>query len=1040
MRWRTPHVLLEILAASIVAILVIAAVGLWRLSQGPVSISFLTPYVSQMLADFPSVKIEIKDTILTWSGWERPVDIRAVGVRATESDGRVIAAVPELSMRLSITALLQGELEPTRLEIYEPVVQLLRTEAGEFQIGVGQQQGQSAGRFDTFANVLFTPMRRDGPLRYLRSVSIIDGSLRVEDRGLGFSWGSPKNFVRLERGVDRVEIQFDLQTDLGDQIPHVRGSGRYFPARNKVEIEGDITGLWPARLAAKAPAFKQLAPIDLPVDASLSLGFDSDRTLKTGQVSISGGSGRVVAPDVFRKPLNIRSVKARGSLKQFPERFILDSFDIDLGGPKLSATAVMTLVDKVAAVNGEVVARGLPVASLRDYWPKGASPGGYAWVSKNMTKGMIREARASLHVVSDTAKDSVRITSVKGRLKTEDLTIHYLRPLPPVTGTFATGRFGADFLTFDVEKGTANGIGVEGGSVKLLGLGSDSEQLDVQVVLNGPLRNALEILDHPRFGYAKELGIEPKRVDGAAATRLRVTLPLLDKLPFSKVQIKAESDLTAVSIPNMMLGGGVAEGNLALQVDNKAMKLAGHAHIAGVPSDISLVRNFVNLDEFLTRATVKATVQPTHLQALDIKLDPYATGPVAVDVKLIEQQNGRSELTGSLDLRSASLALPQLDWAKPPGDDAQGSFVLRIGQGRQFRLERFELAAGALRFHGNADFAKDRKSGFRRVEVESFRLGDTDLRATFRESETGHRQVSIQGASLDGRPLITLNGETDDADPAEPASPMDVTARVDKFIVGDGRSFDKFSASGRHDGRQWSNMNLSAEMKPGRNVQVILNTEVGKQSVVISSNDAGALLNRLNVADGVEGGRLDLVARRPLDEGVGPWTGKAMMQDFRLVRAPTLARLLTLASLTGIRNVLGGGKGIDFKRLEMPYTLKDGNLSIKNARSMGSEMGLTADGDINFTADKINLRGTIVPAYTLNSLLGHIPILGRIFTGKKGSGVFAVSYAVKGSVQKPEASANPLSVLTPGFLRNLSDVVLEGEPDNRSPSEESQDQ
>ena len=1042
MKWRTPHVLLEVLAATIVAILVFGAVAFWRLSQGPVSISFLTPYVTQMLADIPSVKIDVRDTILTWSGWERPVDIRAVGVTATASDGHLIASVPELSVRLSVTALLGGEFEPTRLEVYEPVVQLVRTEAGDFEIGIGQEEGQSADQFGMFSDVLLQPLKRDGPLGRLRRVSIIDGSLRVEDRGLGISWGSPKTFVRLERGADRVDLQFDLQTDLGDQIPHIRGSGRYFPARKEIEIEGDVRGFWPARLAAKAPAFRRLAPIDLPLDLSIRVGLDSDRSIKTGEIELTGGAGLITMPDVLPKTVKVRSVKGRGTLKQFPDRFVLETFDIDIGGPRLNARAVMTLVDKVAAINGEVVARDLPVAALRDYWPKGASPGGLAWVSKNMTKGLIREARTSLIAHANTETESVEIDSVTGRLKTEGMTIHYLRPLPPTTGVFATGRFGADFLTFDIQRGSASGIDVAGGTVKLLGLGSKNERLDVQVALNGPLRNALELLDHPRFGYAKELGIEPSVVTGGAATRLSVGLPLLDKLPFSKVAIRAESDLTAVAIPSMMLGGGIADGNMSLKLDNKAMTLSGRASVAGVPSDISLTRNFQDVDAFLTRATLKASVQPEHHKALDIALDPYVTGPIGVEVELIERVSKTTEISGKLDLQAASLAVPEMGWSKPAGGAGAGSFLIKVGPTQRTRLEKFNLDAGALQVRGNADLAKDRPSGIRRLEVQRFKLGETDLRATFRESERGARQVALEGPTLDARPFLdlkeSLQGKENGA--TTRSSPYDMTARIGEVIVGADRSLRNVSASGRHDGDRWANLILSAEIAPGKNVSVNLATKAGRQTATIVSNDAGALLKRLDVVDGVEGGRLNLVGTRQVGETNGPWKGRAKVQDFRLMRAPVLARLLTLASLTGARNVLSGGKGIDFRSLEVPYTLKDGRLLVENARSMGSELGLTADGALDFGADSIDLRGTIVPAYTLNSLLGHIPLLGRIFTGKKGSGVFAVSYAVKGSVEKPEASANPLSVLTPGFLRNLSDVVLEGKADNRSPVDGLQEQ
>ena len=67
----------------------------------------------------------------------------------------------------------------------------------------------------------------------------------------------------------------------------------------------------------------------------------------------------------------------------------------------------------------------------------------------------------------------------------------------------------------------------------------------------------------------------------------------------------------------------------------------------------------------------------------------------------------------------------------------------------------------------------------------------------------------------------------------------------------------------------------------------------------------------------------------------------------------------------------------------------------------------------------MDLRGTLVPAYTINSVLGNIPILGTLLTGGEGEGVFALTYRVSGAPDSPTVSVNPLSALAPGFLRSF---------------------
>ena len=86
--------------------------------------------------------------------------------------------------------------------------------------------------------------------------------------------------------------------------------------------------------------------------------------------------------------------------------------------------------------------------------------------------------------------------------------------------------------------------------------------------------------------------------------------------------------------------------------------------------------------------------------------------------------------------------------------------------------------------------------------------------------------------------------------------------------------------------------------------------------------------------------------------------------------------------------------------------------------------------------DAVDLNGTIVPAYTINSLIGKVPVLGPLLTGEKGGGIFAASYKIKGPVDKPEMVANPLSALAPGFLRKLLGGGATGVNEGKTPDDE----
>jgi hypothetical protein len=119
--------------------------------------------------------------------------------------------------------------------------------------------------------------------------------------------------------------------------------------------------------------------------------------------------------------------------------------------------------------------------------------------------------------------------------------------------------------------------------------------------------------------------------------------------------------------------------------------------------------------------------------------------------------------------------------------------------------------------------------------------------------------------------------------------------------------------------------------------------------------------------------------------------------------------------------------------MEVPFVSRNGTISFKDARASGPSLGFTADGKIYTHAEVINLEGTVVPAYLINSLFGKIPLLGDLFTGgKKGGGIFAANYKMTGTIENPIVSVNPLSALAPGIFRNFFDIFKDS-PETTEP-------
>ncbi len=139
------------------------------------------------------------------------------------------------------------------------------------------------------------------------------------------------------------------------------------------------------------------------------------------------------------------------------------------------------------------------------------------------------------------------------------------------------------------------------------------------------------------------------------------------------------------------------------------------------------------------------------------------------------------------------------------------------------------------------------------------------------------------------------------------------------------------------------------------------------------------------------------------------------IQNFKVKEVPVLAKILTLASLQGMADLLTG-EGIRFNELEMDFKTKNNLIEIDEMYAIGPAISIMMEGYIE--KNRItSLRGTLVPATTINKTIAKIPLLGNILVGgKTGEGVFGVSFKIKGPPNNLKSTVNPIKTLTPRFI------------------------
>jgi hypothetical protein len=387
-------------------------------------------------------------------------------------------------------------------------------------------------------------------------------------------------------------------------------------------------------------------------------------------------------------------------------------------------------------------------------------------------------------------------------------------------------------------------------------------------------------------------------------------------------------------------------------------------------------------------------------------------------------------VTVRAELRDATLALDPLSWSKPPGQNGGAEAVLRLAGDNLEAIESFRVEAPSLRLRGDAAFARGgrlERATIAEGAVDQSRFGG-DVRPPARPGEPW--QVVVRGATLDLRRTFAEDAGAA-PQPATPASeagpPVQLDGRFDRVLLGPARELSAVTARVRVDGRGVVREGrLSGRAGPNGPFDATITPAAAGRVLRLEAEDAGALLATFDVLKHLEGGRLSVSGSYAHNGPGAPLSGTAEMTDFSVRNAPGFGKLLQALTLYGLVEALSG-PGLGFSRLVAPFTLTPEVLTLNEARAFSASLGLTAKGTLDRRRGRLTMEGTIVPAYFFNSLLGNIPIFGRLFSPETGGGLFAATFRLQGPAEDPQVSVNPLAALTPGFLRGLFGIGQGGQ-------------
>lgn len=1037
---------------------------LWQLYRGPIAVPFLKPYIIKALnhddgqyqVTLDAVNIELVRSI-------KPLKIIATNVDYRKNDGTFTIVAPKTSVSFSIKALLRGVIAPSSVNVLNPTVYIFTN------YGVEEATKNEANRkkieyyFDGFEEFVerFNSEDNSYPESYINDISIDNAEVEFHEVDLGRKWVFSDLNYKFERNFSNIESEFNALIKNDDRIASIGVDGEFRPSSNKLALQFYFSDLIPNDILETVLGEEEAAKlykVDVPVSGRIDtlINFAEvlkhkdnvieslDTAIENIKFNFEGSSGKIRFSEQEDQNFALSGFMLEGDISAGLDKIKIEDASFDLGSQKAVISAYVSgMKDYLLKKSPERLEVKLKAQvdemkfdELYDYWPRYIGTIAWDWCKESISGGEIKNANFEFDFAYDGKSKKFAFRNLKGRGDIADSNLDYLTGMPKITNMYGSAIFSNDTIRIDVDKAVSDNVLVNGGFVRLYDLNKYDNFAEISLQAESSISDALKLIDHKPLNYTSEMGLNPNAIKGTAETDLHIDLELKQNLAPEEVKVEVKSLLHNVEIPDVIDKKAVKAKNLTLEVNNSGLKVTGQASLEDIPLNLVWNENFSD-KTYKSRYHLSFKFDELFKKKVGIESNiinpPYIDGYVLVDAEITSFDNNRMQIDITGNMSTASVDYSFLGLKKPLGQPGTVKMRLNFAADKIVSIPSFSFNKRDFVLNGKIEF--DKKQQVKVIDIFDIKAPKTNAKAKIELANTKKQKVKINvsGSSYDlseffakdekakPKPKVIKKNSKDDE--LENVTDTDIFIAVNSLWTNEFVSVKNFAGSAQlRNGIGIQEMHLIGNF--GSNQKKYLKLDYtprpGKEYLLaIDSNDAGGTMKFLRIYDNMRGGRLSINGKREKNKN---FVGHAKIRDFSIHNTPVLAKLLTVASFTGIVNMLTG-EGLAFSHFDAPFEYQNQILTVPEGKAFGNVMGITVKGTYNRNTEALNMKGVIAPAYGLNTFIGKLPIVGNILSGKDGT-VFAANYSIKGNISDPDVSINPLSALSPSSLKDLLSSIF----------------
>jgi hypothetical protein len=1024
-----------LLGLAVLALLAFNGLLLW-VATGPRSLEGLKHHIEAALEPSDqSYALLIDEAWLVWDGWKHPIDIRLRNVTVMNKARQRFSTFPEISLGLDLLSLLQGKVLPTSMKISQPKLHLFQNEDRSINFGFSPQEASQEGGAEELASIplaavlapIITP-DQNSALRKLRTFSIDNADISVGNQQKETFFVASGARIVFKRNRNGISVYGDTQIRYDDMQSMI--SAQFSLPKDSTDIVGKITfgDLMPGKLVDLFANYTVLSALKFPISGNTSLLVDTNGTLKTLDFSVSGGKGKIES-DQLSSALSIHGLQMQGSLSNQANDIIITQSSATIDGMELTANGTVNIAAGDVAAQGDVVLKKIPATSIHKVWPPALAPETRLWVTKNITDGTLPDAKVRLNIVhGDLAKPALPKEAIDAVITLSGQSVRYLPDHPLLNNV--KGSVHVDGVSLDATIESADYLKqtkMSGGKVLIDDLNVDNPYIKVSFDTQSTAKDIVHFLGLPRLKHAKHLGLNDETIEGTVNGNVSVGFNFYAPKDASgkeldpDVTYEVTGNVSGIKQDGFLQKFDVSNASGTVSVNNKELQFKGSGDANGASTSEVSVNYLFNPDDkgFDTFIDTTSTAPVEALPRFGYPAFAFIKGALGVKASLkLGENHEESQATIDLTNTTMELDIPGLRWSKPAKEAATLELSAKK-QGEVTMLPSLQLKGRNMDLHGSLELNKER-SDIRVAQLDRVICEGTDLHQVLYEKTAAGYKINARGNKADMSAWMNASGEKTFSFERFPE--MLLNADIKQVTLGESRVLMNVKGTLNCDAKQCTSADIAGETIDNKPFSFrIFRNPKGTRQLSIRSTNAGALLKAAGVFDSMDGGDMSVSGSYNDKAGRSLLKGSVDINDYTIKNAPVLANMLSLASLTGMVDTIRG-KGIAFSKLRAPFVLSQDVITFKEAKTHGDAVGITTDGTITFPPQTLNLQGTLVPSYTLNNVFGKVPLVGKILTGGEGQGVFAARYTITGTSDNQDVSVNPLSFLTPGFLRGLFDV------------------